>query len=145
MNYLLIILLLPTLALVSCNTSRGPFVDRDSALIKLSIRAIKDAVPREDPITRAGNKNPYTVLGKTYHLLPTSKGYKAAGVASWYGTKFQGRPTANGEPYNLYGMTAAHAPYQFRLMLKSPTWRMLAQRLCALMTAALFMRNGLSI
>ena len=69
---------------------------------------IEDAVPREGIVTRAGNKNPYTVLGKTYHLLPTSRGYSEQGVASWYGTKFHGRPTANGEPYSLYGMTAAH-------------------------------------
>ena len=69
---------------------------------------IKDAIPRKGEITRAGNKNPYTVLGKTYHLLATSKGYKKQGIASWYGTKFHGRPTANGERYSLYGMTAAH-------------------------------------
>lgn len=69
---------------------------------------IADAVPRKDPITRAGNKNPYTVLGKTYHILPSSKGYTARGVASWYGTKFHGQSTANGERYDLYEMTAAH-------------------------------------
>jgi rare lipoprotein A len=48
------------------------------------------------------------VLGKTYHLLPTSEGYEEQGIASWYGTKFHGRPTANGEIYSLYEMTAAH-------------------------------------
>lgn len=69
---------------------------------------IEDAVPRKDPITRAGNKNPYTVLGKTYRILPSSKGYRARGVASWYGTKFHGENTANGERYDLYEMTAAH-------------------------------------
>ena len=30
------------------------------------------------------------------------------GTASWYGTKFHGRDTANGETFDLYGMTAAH-------------------------------------
>ena len=29
-------------------------------------------------------------------------------IASWYGTKFHGRLTSNGEVYNMYGMTAAH-------------------------------------
>ena len=107
MNYLLFILL--SLTLVSCNTARSPFEAKDSAPDQVIDPAtIKDAVPRDDLITRAGNKNPYTVFGKTYHLLPTSKGYQAQGVASWYGTKFHGRPTANGEPYSLYGMTAAH-------------------------------------
>ena len=69
---------------------------------------IKDAVPRKDPVTRAGNKSPYTVLGKTYRVLPSAKGYRAKGVASWYGTKFHGRQTANGERYDVYAMTAAH-------------------------------------
>ena len=31
-----------------------------------------------------------------------------AGTASWYGTYFQGRETASGEPYNMYDLTAAH-------------------------------------
>ncbi|MFQ3324729.1 MAG: rare lipoprotein A [Pseudomonadales bacterium] len=69
---------------------------------------IKDAVPREDPILKAGNKNPYTVLGKTYSLLSSAKGYKERGGASWYGKKFHGHTTSNGEIYNMYGMTAAH-------------------------------------
>ena len=35
-------------------------------------------------------------------------GYRETGVASWYGAEFHGRPTANGETYNMYGLTAAH-------------------------------------
>jgi len=30
------------------------------------------------------------------------------GTASWYGEIFQGKPTASGEPYEMYDMTAAH-------------------------------------
>jgi rare lipoprotein A len=30
------------------------------------------------------------------------------GTASWYGENFQGKPTASGEPYEMYEMTAAH-------------------------------------
>jgi peptidoglycan lytic transglycosylase len=30
------------------------------------------------------------------------------GTASWYGSSFQGKPTASGEPYNMYDLTAAH-------------------------------------
>jgi rare lipoprotein A len=77
-------------------------------LRRLDPDSIKDAVPRRDPITAAGNKNPYTVLGKTYQLLPSSRGYRARGTASWYGTKFHGESTSNGERYDLYAMTAAH-------------------------------------
>jgi rare lipoprotein A len=74
----------------------------------LNADAIADAVPRRDPITSAGNKSPYTVLGKTYRVLPSAKGYRARGIASWYGTKFHGQSTANGERYDVYAMTAAH-------------------------------------
>ena len=30
------------------------------------------------------------------------------GIASWYGPKFHGKKTANGERFNMYAMTAAH-------------------------------------
>ena len=30
------------------------------------------------------------------------------GTASWYGSYFQGKATASGEPYNMYDLTAAH-------------------------------------
>lgn len=30
------------------------------------------------------------------------------GIASWYGPKFHGRRTANGEVYNMHGVSAAH-------------------------------------
>jgi rare lipoprotein A len=75
---------------------------------RLDPHNIPDAQPRHEPVTRAGNKNPYTVLGKTYRILPTAKGYRARGVASWYGSKFHGEKTANGETYDALAMTAAH-------------------------------------
>ena len=93
--------------LAGCGSS--PFEQQDGPpSVQLDPRTIKDAVPRRDPITRAGNTSPYTVLGKTYQVMKDPTGYRARGVASWYGSKFHGRPTANGEPYSLYGMTAAH-------------------------------------
>lgn len=69
---------------------------------------VPDAVPRHELRTIAGNKNPYTVLGKTYHLLADESAYKERGKASWYGKKFHGRRTSNGEIYDMYAMTAAH-------------------------------------
>lgn len=96
-------------ALIGCTIPPQLDMRKDSAPdVAVDPAGIVDAVPREELITRSGNKNPYTVLGKTYHLLPTGEGYKAQGIGSWYGTKFHGRPTANGERYSLYGMTAAH-------------------------------------
>ncbi len=75
---------------------------------EVDVSQLADAVPRVDPITIAGNKNPYTVNGVTYRLLPAAKGYSEEGQASWYGNKFHGRKTSNGETYSMYGMTAAH-------------------------------------
>jgi rare lipoprotein A len=110
----LTLIILSTLALMSCGGSYKKAGGRYSIHqdhgpdSRMDASEIKDAVPREDPILKAGNKNPYTVLGKTYSLLPTAKGYKERGGASWYGKKFHGHTTSNGEIYNMYGMTAAH-------------------------------------
>jgi rare lipoprotein A len=47
-------------------------------------------------------------MGKWYQPLPTAAGFNQSGKASWYGKKFHGRKTANGETYNMYGISAAH-------------------------------------
>lgn len=47
-------------------------------------------------------------MGKRYSVMPSSRGYLEQGIASWYGTKFHGRSTSSGEPYDMYAMTAAH-------------------------------------
>lgn len=64
--------------------------------------------PRQEPLSRYGNHSPYTVLGKTYHVLPSASGYDKRGNASWYGRKFHGRRTSSGEIYDMYQFTAAH-------------------------------------
>jgi rare lipoprotein A len=69
---------------------------------------VRDAVPSKEPLARYGNHSPYTVLGKTYTVLPSSKGYHERGIASWYGSKFHGRRTSSGEPYDMHLATAAH-------------------------------------
>lgn len=93
--------------LVACGHTPGRGGD-GAPTRKLNPTEIKDATPKREPITKAGNKSPYTVLGQTYVLMPSAKGYRATGMASWYGTKFHGESTANGDRYDLYGMTAAH-------------------------------------
>lgn len=71
------------------------------------IDAIPDAVPRAEPLHRFANKA-YSVLGKNYNPLKERTPYKETGIASWYGRKFHGQKTSSGEPYDMYGMTAAH-------------------------------------
>ncbi len=64
--------------------------------------------PTGEAPARYGNRSPYTVLGKSYHVLPSATGYVARGIASWYGSKFHGRATSSLEPYDMYQFTAAH-------------------------------------
>ena len=71
------------------------------------LESIPDAVPRAEPLHRFAN-NPYTVLGKDYVPRRSHIPYRAEGIASWYGRKFHGQKTSSGEPYDMYGMTAAH-------------------------------------
>ena len=68
---------------------------------------IPDAVPKAEAPSRTGNK-PYVVFGKKYVPLKSSAGFTQTGMASWYGTKFHGRRTSSGEPYDMWAMTAAH-------------------------------------
>jgi rare lipoprotein A len=74
----------------------------------IDVSHVRDAQPAPVVRTRAGNAKVYTVLGKTYRTMESSAGYRERGVASWYGTKFHGRRTANGEVYDMLAMTAAH-------------------------------------
>lgn len=108
----------------SCSTSRAPTQKASTAVRSapgLDInRAHKDGAPWWDvdvsripdatPTLHTGpyKAAPYSVLGKTYFPLQESKTYVQSGTASWYGTKFHGQNTANGEVYDLYGMSAAH-------------------------------------
>lgn len=83
--------------------------DQDGAPGKrIQASDVKDAVPQPEPRARYGNGPKYEVWGKTYTVMPTASGYRERGTASWYGTKFHGRPTSSGEPYDLYKATAAH-------------------------------------
>lgn len=75
---------------------------------RLDPNDISDAVPKSEPRSRSGNPSSYVVFGKRYYVMASSAGYRERGIASWYGTKFHGRKTSSGEPYDMYDMTAAH-------------------------------------
>ena len=49
----------------------------------------------------------YTIMGQTF-TPRHNPDYNRTGVASWYGPKFHGKPTANGETFDKRAMTAAH-------------------------------------
>lgn len=54
------------------------------------------------------NMRPYTIRGIRYQPLSTGKGFSDQGYASWYGQKFHGHKTSNGEIYDMYQMSGAH-------------------------------------
>lgn len=85
----------------------GPVNDGPSD-VRISAADVKDAVPRNEPLASYGNHSPYEVFGKKYRVMNSSKGYQERGIASWYGTKFHGRRTSSGEPYDMHLATAAH-------------------------------------
>lgn len=74
----------------------------------IDVSGLPDARPRYEKGRSAGNKSPYSVWGKTYRVLDTNDGYVARGTASWYGEKFHGHRTSNGETFDMYEMSAAH-------------------------------------
>lgn len=80
---------------------RGPAVPPD-------VSGVEEPVPKVEPVAQYGNRSPYTVLGRTYRVLPSARGYRERGLASWYGYKFHGRLTSSREVYDMYAMTAAH-------------------------------------
>ncbi len=87
----------------------GGFETRDGAPDHHpDITAIPDAVPRAEPYSKYGNPISYEVAGRTYRIRRQLAGFRQRGQASWYGTKFHGRRTSSGEPYDMYAMTAAH-------------------------------------
>ncbi|MFX4227743.1 MAG: septal ring lytic transglycosylase RlpA family protein [Porticoccaceae bacterium] len=97
-------------ALSGCSSSLSTVISQKDGAPRTSVdaRSLPDITPEPVMRTNAGNKSPYTVLGQTYEVLPSSHGFIQEGTASWYGRKFHGRPTSNGERFDMYGMTAAH-------------------------------------
>lgn len=55
-----------------------------------------------------GWQKPYQIQGVSYTPLLSHEGFVQKGLASWYGKKFHGLKTSNGEIYDMYAMTAAH-------------------------------------
>ncbi len=85
----------------------GPAVD---------VSTLVEPTPKAEPRARYGNKSPYSVLGRTYTVMPEAAGYVETGISSWYGNKFHGYMTSSLEPYDMYQFSAAHKS------LPLPSW-----------------------
>ena len=64
--------------------------------------------PSQSSGKKTGTQKPYKIRGVKYTPIASASGFVQTGIASWYGSKFHGRKTSNGETYNMYAMTAAH-------------------------------------
>ena len=81
--------------------------DGPAAVTPSDLNQIPDAQPRDEPLHRFANR-PYNVFGVDYKPMTSLATLRQRGIASWYGRKFHGQKTANGEVYDMFAMTAAH-------------------------------------
>ena len=84
--------------------------------VALTADQIAHTTPRKEPLSSHGNKSPYTVNGKQYRIMASAGNYSEEGIASWYGAKFHGHSTSNGEVFDMNKISAAHKT------LPLPTW-----------------------
>jgi len=103
-------LVLLSFVISACSTSSGRYQQKnDSKPTRIPTKSeLVDITPRAEPHSRGGNKSQYQVRGKTYSVLKSAESFSQTGTASWYGNKFHGHLTSNGEIYNMYAMSAAH-------------------------------------
>lgn len=104
----LISLCMSLLQLSACTTGRYQHSQDFIPNPILDPLSLKDAEVRTEPLSSMGNPKRYTVLGQEYAVMSQGVGFKQQGFASWYGMKFHGHATSNGEIYDVYQMTAAH-------------------------------------
>ena len=90
---------------------RNPF-----RILLLAFPFLLVACASTPPTTKKGDY--YTVAGNRYYPISSSTGFAQQGLASWYGGKFHGRLTSNGERYNMYGRTAAHKTLPFNTYVR---------------------------
>ena len=108
------------LLLFGCSSMQGGLIITDSgSRAKTRVDAPYKSVPKGDRVPPT--QKPYKIKGRTYYPLPNAQGFVQTGIASWYGSKFHGRKTSNGETYNMYETTAAHKtlPMNTYLLVKN--------------------------
>lgn len=99
--------------LASCATSRyeqavDSVPDHRSPERMAQILTQPQPEPIREPLSRRGNADEYEVWGKTYQVQKGLTNYTQQGIASWYGQKFHGHETSNGEIFDVFEFTAAH-------------------------------------
>ena len=106
----LIILSFVCICVVGCSTTPSRYKLKDDVEPSgaFDVSGVPLLTPVWEPLSRQGNASPYTVRGKQYEVLSSNAPYDVTGYASWYGLKFHGELTSNGEIYDMYSFSAAH-------------------------------------
>jgi rare lipoprotein A (peptidoglycan hydrolase) len=105
------------LSLVACSTPKirptnagGRYYLNDGppkGVTQVQIDAVQEPVPKAERFV-SGTLKPYLAMGNSYRPMNKLAPYHARGMASWYGSRYQGLPTASGELYDTMKVTAAH-------------------------------------
>jgi rare lipoprotein A len=101
------------IALTAANCSSQQ-VTRNGRTIdpKYGVAASPRVIEDGQPVPKGGGRElvgrPYQVAGRTYVPRENASGYSRVGLASWYGSAFHGRLTANGEIFDRSAVGAAH-------------------------------------
>jgi len=111
------LVLVLALSLAACSTTKvqptkagGRYYLNDGppkGVTQAQIDAVKEPVPRAERFV-SGTLKPYVAMGNSFRPMVKLAPYHARGVASWYGTRYHGLPTASGELYDVMKLTAAH-------------------------------------
>ena len=94
--------------LSACSTSRYQHKDDFTPQPIADIAALPEPTPVAEPRSTMGNPAKYKVRGKEYSVMTNATDYQNSGIASWYGMKFHGHRTSNGEIFDVYKFSAAH-------------------------------------
>ncbi len=96
------------LMLANCASS-GKFAGRIDP--RYGVSSSPRVVEYGEPVPKGGGTyrvgKPYMVAGRMY-VPQEDVNYREEGLASWYGDDFHGRLTANGEVFDMDGLSAAH-------------------------------------
>ena len=83
-------------------------INRNFIILSCTLLSILLLFPLSTVAKTKDTQRPYVINGKRYYPIPSAVGFSERGIASWYGKKFHGRMTSNGERYDMHAMTAAH-------------------------------------
>ncbi|WP_417347294.1 septal ring lytic transglycosylase RlpA family protein [Ferrimonas sp.] len=103
--------------LTGCSSGRYQISQDRAPSNAPDVSQLEQPRPRYESPSKQGNRD-YMVFGRNYQVMKSASGYVEEGTASWYGAKFHGHLTSNGETYDMYGFSAAHKSLPLPTYLK---------------------------